>query len=61
VKRVSRIVRAMKAFSHVQGDNKVVCNVNEVIETSVLLCKNEWKYVANLRTHFDDTIIFGKW
>lgn len=49
IDHVGTIVKAMKDFSHVgsQG-NMEYTNVNEVIETTLTISKNEWKYVAEI-------------
>ena len=48
VKRVDKIVRAMKEYSHPSGDEKTPMDINQVIESTVTVCRNEWKYVADL-------------
>ncbi len=53
VNRVSQIVKAMKAFAHPEGQESTMTNVNEVIANTVVVSKNEWKYVAWLQTHLD--------
>ncbi len=46
--RVSDIVSAMKSFSHSTVE-KVATDLNEAVESSVIVSRNEWKYVADLR------------
>jgi PAS domain S-box-containing protein len=54
VERVTRIVRAMKAFSHPgEGTAKQMVNVNALIENTVIVATNEWRYVADLATELD--------
>jgi signal transduction histidine kinase len=48
VERVSKIVRAMKEFSHPGGKEKTPSNLNKAIETTTTVARNEWKYVADL-------------
>lgn len=48
VQRVTRIVGAMKEFSHPGGDTRSRIDLNRAIESTVTVCRNEWKYVANL-------------
>jgi two-component system, NtrC family, sensor kinase len=48
VKRVTRIVGAMKEFSHPGSDTKTRTDLNRAIESTVTVCRNEWKYVADL-------------
>jgi PAS domain S-box-containing protein len=53
VESVAKIVRAMKEFSHPGGQAKVATDLNRAIETTALVSRNEWKYVADLVTDFD--------
>jgi len=53
VERVSRIVRAMKEFAHPGPVEKTPLDLNHAIESTILVSRNEWKYVAELTTEFD--------
>ncbi len=53
VQRVTSIVQAMKEFSHPGSKEKVVADMNRIIETTVNVSRNEWKYVADLKTDLD--------
>ncbi len=55
LERVSEIVRAMKDFSH-PGDEVGLCDLNAIIETTVSVSRNEWKYVADLHLDLDDEL-----
>lgn len=55
-RRVGEIVRAMKQFAHPGEQTKSEVNVNRVVETTVQVSRNEWKYVADLELDLDDTI-----
>jgi two-component system NtrC family sensor kinase len=48
VKRVTTIVQAMKEFSHPSGKGKKPYNLNQLINTTVIVSRNEWKYVAEM-------------
>ena len=50
VHRVDKIVRAMKEYSHPSGDEKKMADINKIIDSTVTVCRNEWKYVAELIT-----------
>ncbi len=50
ISRVTSIVKAMKEFSHPSSRTKEPVVVNSVIETTVLVARNEWKYVSNVTT-----------
>lgn len=53
VQRVSQIVRAMKEFSHPGSMEKRAIDLNRAIETTLTICRNEWKYLATVETHLD--------
>ncbi len=53
VTRVSRIVHAMKEFSHPDSNEKLPADINRAIESTITVSRNEWKYVAELVTDFD--------
>ena len=53
VGRVAEIVKAMKEFSHPGTVERTATNLNRAIESTVLVCRNEWKYVADLETDLD--------
>ena len=53
VERVSTIVRSMKEFSHPGAKEKVAVDINRAIENTVIVSRNEWKYVADLKTDLD--------
>jgi signal transduction histidine kinase len=53
VNRVSKIVRAMKEFSHPGTSEKSPANLNKAIETTVTVARNEWRYVADLTLDLD--------
>lgn len=52
VRRVEKIVRAMKDFSHPGSDEKTAVDINRMLESTITVCKNEWKYVAEMETDF---------
>lgn len=56
VDRISRIVRAMKEFAHPGCEEKVPVDLNKIIETTITVAHNEWKYVADLKTVFDASL-----
>ena len=43
----------MKEFSHPGTCVKQPANLSRVITNSATVCRNEWKYVADLKTNFD--------
>jgi two-component system, NtrC family, sensor kinase len=56
VDRISKIVRAMKEFSHPGTDEMTSIDLHHAIESTATVCRNEWKYVAELVTEFDATL-----
>ncbi len=55
-KRVASIVRAMKEFSHPDSADKTQIDLNKSIESTITVARNEWKYVAEIVTKFDETL-----
>ncbi len=53
VERVTKIVRAMKEFSHPGSPEKTPVDINHAIENAITVAKNEWKYVADIETDLD--------
>lgn len=56
VERVSRIVRAMKEFSHPGIGEKTTVDINKSLESTITVARNEWKYVAEMVTDFDPSL-----
>jgi two-component system, NtrC family, sensor kinase len=57
IERVSKIVRAMKDFSHPNLSlEKSHIDINQAIESTLTVARNEWKYVANVETDFDKSL-----
>ena len=51
--RVVKIVSAMKEFSHPGGNERETIDINHAIESTLIVCRNEYKYDAELETDFD--------
>ncbi|MDX1708526.1 MAG: PAS domain S-box protein, partial [Desulfobacterales bacterium] len=56
VDRITHIVQAMKIFAHPGGEEKEPVDINKEIEKTIIITRNEWKYVADLKTDFDNTL-----
>jgi signal transduction histidine kinase len=56
IDRVATIVRAMKEFSHPGSKEKIMINLNKAIESTVSIARNEWKYVADVRTNLEPSL-----
>ena len=56
VERVSRIVKSIKAFAHPGLQDKVWFDINKAVENTLLVARNEWKYVADAVTDLDPSL-----
>jgi PAS domain S-box-containing protein len=56
VDRITRIVQAMKIFSHPGMIVKEPTDINKEIEKTITITRNEWKYVADMETDFDPNL-----
>ncbi len=56
VDRITHIVQAMKIFAHPGGDEKEPVDINKEIDKTITITRNEWKYVADLKTDFDTAL-----
>ncbi|RLB44107.1 MAG: hypothetical protein DRH12_00815, partial [Deltaproteobacteria bacterium] len=56
VRRVAKIVRAMKEFSHPGVQEKTPIDINHAIENTSTVARNEWKYVADLELDLDPSL-----
>jgi signal transduction histidine kinase len=55
IERISRIVGAMKEFSHPAVD-RMPHDLNRAIASTITVASNEWKYVAEMKTDFDQDL-----
>jgi PAS domain S-box-containing protein len=56
LRRISRIVKAMKEFSHPGSSEKLPLDINRAIETTVTVARNEWKYVSEVIADLDSSL-----
>jgi len=56
VQRVTNIVGAMRDFSYARPKEKIAADIHQLIENSITISRNTWKYIANIETDFDDSI-----
>jgi signal transduction histidine kinase/HAMP domain-containing protein len=54
VSHVSNIVRAMKSFAHVDGDEQTTGDLNQSIRDTLVVAQNEYKSVAVLETALEE-------
>ena len=54
IARVRSIVQAMKRFSHASITESAPADINEAIETTLAVCRNEYKYVAEVAVDLEE-------
>jgi two-component system, NtrC family, sensor kinase len=54
ISRISTIVRAMKEFSHPDQREKSPGDINQALQSTLIIAKNEYKYVANVETELGE-------
>jgi signal transduction histidine kinase len=52
--RVASIVRSMKVFAHPDHGEMTAIDLNEAIESTLTIARNEYKYVADVETELGD-------
>jgi two-component system, NtrC family, sensor kinase len=52
--RVATIVRSMKEFAHPASKDKSPADLNRAIQSTLVIARNEYKYVADLKTELAD-------
>lgn len=53
LERIATIVKAMKVFSHPTSEQRSAVDVNQAMETTLIVAANEWKYVAEVEKDLD--------
>ena len=56
LEQVASIVKGMKQFSHPGTGDKKLINVNECIQNTITVSRNEWKYIAEIETDLDSML-----
>lgn len=56
VERISKIVQSMKDFAHPGSEEKKATDLNKTIESTITVARNEWKYVAEMVTNYDQNL-----
>ena len=56
VERVGSIISAMKVFAHPSVESFSEIDLNRIVESSVTVARNEWKYVADVEMDLDHTL-----
>jgi len=52
--QIATIVRSMKEFAHPDQVEKTHADLNQAIRSTLVIAHNEYKYIAELNTQFDD-------
>jgi PAS domain S-box-containing protein len=52
--RVTAIVKSMKDFAHPDRKEMVAVDLNQGIRSTLIIAKNEYKYVADVETHYGE-------
>jgi signal transduction histidine kinase len=52
--RIATIVRSMKEFAHPDQGQKTFADLNQAIRSTLVIARNEYKYVAEIETQFEE-------
>ena len=52
--RVAAIVRSLKEFARPETNGMTEIDLNSAVESTLIVASNEYRYVADIETHFDD-------
>ncbi|WP_135075247.1 sensor histidine kinase [Terasakiella sp. SH-1] len=56
IRQISKIVLAMKEFSHPGSKEKKHVDLNRALQTTLTVSKNEWKNLATVKEQFDEKL-----
>lgn len=56
MERITEIVQSMKKFSHSGLNGKEPFDINEGIQTTIVISRNEWKYHSTIETDYSSEI-----
>jgi PAS domain S-box-containing protein len=56
IHRISKIVGAMRKFSHSDGGGKSLADLNDALETTITVARNELKHIADVETKFQSDL-----
>jgi signal transduction histidine kinase len=56
IERVTRIVQAMKDFSHPGTGHKIPIDLNRAIESTITVARNEWKHIAEVTLDLEPSL-----
>jgi two-component system NtrC family sensor kinase len=53
---LTQIISAMKEFSHPGTEEKIQTQLNEVVRNTMIISRNEWKYLADVEYNLDESL-----
>ena len=56
IHRISKIVGAMRKFSHSDSGEKSYADINDALETTITVARNELKHIADVETKFQSDL-----
>jgi PAS domain S-box-containing protein len=56
ITQISNIVRSMKQFAHPGEENMVNADINDGLKNTATVCRNEWKYCAEMSFDLDEQL-----
>lgn len=54
--KIAKIVGSMKQFSHPGTQEKIPYSINRIIDDTITISRNEWKYVSDVTTSLDTSV-----
>ena len=56
IQQVARIASAMKTFARRGGSEREMADINQAIDMTAAICRNEWKYDADMELSLDPAL-----
>lgn len=56
IEQIAKIVRSMKQFAHPGSEEMIESDLNDVLQNTVTVSRNEWKYVADIVFELDENL-----
>ena len=56
LEQISKIVKSVKGFTHPNNSEKSIYNINKIIQDTVNVSRNEWKYDCELSLDLDENL-----
>lgn len=52
ISKIVGIVKSLKSFAHPDTQKKISINIHTLLQDVITITRNEWKYIADITTHF---------